>query len=500
MSEPKRWDGSLATWLTVIAIVVACLPVLVLSYLPMTDLPQHLALASILENFDDAGFGFDAYYTVDWFHTPYVLTYVLAVGLSYVMPLAIAMKVVVFLSVIAYPLGVLALLRAARKPLWFALLAIPLIYHRSFFWGFINFGLGIGLALAAFACFVEPRKSWRSDVLQAVLTLAATFCHVYGLAMIGALVASYMIVGGLREVRARPWMVAPVLAGALLWVWKSSSSRGYGAYFSPPFSDRLRELPASILGGYADRSELVVIALCAAAWLALAWPTLPTSRARLRGLQPVERVAYLCVAGNLVAYFVLPQATWTAKFIHFRHAFLACSMLPLLASTAALQRATLLVRALPAIAAAAAIANTWIHLAAFDREARAFDPIVASLPRTPKVISMIFDRNGAVMATDPYLHFAAYVQAEKGGLISMTFPEFFWNLPVERRPDSPAPPAPTGLEWSPGSYNETQFGYFYDFAIVRLPRGAAPRTSPAFPFEPIVESPPWYLYRRIRSR
>jgi hypothetical protein len=494
MSEPPR-ARSLATWLTIVAIVVLCLPALVLAYLPMTDLPQHLAIASILNNVDDPAFGFASYYTVDWWHTPYVLPYAIAVALAMVMPLAIAMKIVVFLSLVAYPLGVMALLRAARKPLWFALLALPLVYNRSVFWGFINFSMAIGLALAAFACFIEPRKSWRRDCVQAMLTLAATFCHVYGLAMIAGLVVAYVVVGGgHRDVRARPWIVAPIVAGAAVWLWKATEAHGFGVYASPPFTQRIGDLPSSILGGYSDRSELVILVLFVVACGALAWPTM--TRNRFRELAPAERVACIAIAGNLLAYFVLPEQTWTAKFVHFRHAFLACCMLPLLASADSLQRIPLVKRALPALAAAGALANAWVHLVLFDRDARGFDRIVAALPPAPKVVSLIFDRNGALVVTNPYLHFPGYVQAEHGGLISTTFPALFWNLPVELRPDARVPETPLNFEWIPHRYTES-FGHFYDWALVRRQREPIEQGTARFPFVLVEQAPPWYLYKRV---
>jgi hypothetical protein len=500
MTEPSPRPAPIASALTIAAIGAVCIPALVLAYMPLADLPQHLAIASILRHHGDPAYGFDTYYVVDWFHVPYVLPYAIAVGLSYVMPLAIAMRFVVLLSLIAYPVGVLALLRTARKPLWFALLAIPLVYNRCVFWGFLNFGMGLGLALGAFACCISPKRTTGRDVLQAVLTIAAAFCHIYALAIIGGLMGAWIVVGGgHRDVRARPWLLASLVAGGLLWLWKSGESRGYGSYYSPPLSTRIGELPGSILGGYADRSELLILVLFVAAWLALAWRSVPVTRARMRACAPVERVAYVAFLGNLIAYFVLPQSTWTAKFIHFRHAFLALSLLPLTPTVAALERASLPERTLPAIAAVAALANSWVHLALFSREARAFDPIVDALPMNPKIVSITFERNGALMANNAYMHFVAYAQAKKGGIISMTFPDFFWNLPVLRNPASPVPETPWGFEWSPSRFSDKRFGYFYDYALVRIPGQLVPQRTAEFPFELIAQSPPWYLYKRATA-
>lgn len=473
--------------LTVVVIVVAALPTLVFRFLPMTDLPQHVAIASILEHHSDPTYGFAQYYNVEWFHTPYVLPYALAVFVAKVLALSTAMRIVVFLSTIAYPLGLLAIMRASDKPAWFALFAVPLMFHRAFFWGFIAFDLSIGLSLAAYACVIGARRSLPRDVGFCVLTLASTFTHVYGLALLIGLVGLHAIFGGFRELKARPWPFVSVLVGVALWLWKSGESVGYGEVLSPPFVQRLVDLPRQILGGYADRSEGIILVVALGAWLLFVRP---------RERRPVELVAYAMAAGNLLLYFVLPQATLTAKFIHFRHAFLACALLPVCVSEAVLASRAFLRKAALGIAVGAATLNTWAHLMFFDTEARAFTPIVDALPPQPKIVSLMFDKNGLWMSTNPYMHFVAYAQAEKGGMITMTFPAVFWNLPVVMRKDAPVPKTATNFEWNL-RFDDRAFGYFYDYAVVRILGPATPSTTAAFPFEQIVRSPPWYLYKRL---
>ena len=82
---------------------------------------------------------------------------------------------------------------------------------------------------------------------------------------------------------------------------------------------------------------------------------------------------------------------------------------------------------------ALSLLGAWWHLHRFDAEARGFDRILRRVPAKPRLLSLIFEPHGRVMATAPYLHFAAHVQARKGGLIATTFARF-WNIPVRRRP------------------------------------------------------------------
>ena len=145
----------------------------------MTDLPQHLAVASILWNIDDPRFGFAAFYEVAWDRSLYVLPYLVAMALAPFASLEAGMRVVVVLSLASLPIGVFALLRALGKPEWLALLALPLVYNRAFFWGFVNFQLALGFALLALAILVRPprgcgfgaraRRALRADRLHASL-------------------------------------------------------------------------------------------------------------------------------------------------------------------------------------------------------------------------------------------------------------------------------------------------------------------------------------------
>jgi hypothetical protein len=144
-------------------IVLLASPCLWLSFLPMTDLPQHAAIAAILEHLGDAGWGFDEWYERALGRTLYFLPYGLTIVFGQVVPAEFATRILVFLSVIAYPLGVWALLRATHRPGMFALLALPLMYNRAFFWGFSKFNLGLGLALFAIALLERDERTRRGD-------------------------------------------------------------------------------------------------------------------------------------------------------------------------------------------------------------------------------------------------------------------------------------------------------------------------------------------------
>ena len=200
--------------------VVASLPCLTFRYLPMTDLPQHEAIVSIMRHMHDPSYGFERYY--DWAldRTLYVFPYFLAAGLSFLLPVRMALHITVFLATLSYPLGILLTLRALNKRLILTLLALPLLYNRGFFWGFIHFNLGLGIAFIVLSQLVGPwskKKGWR----VAGLCLLSAVTHVYGLVLLSSYALAWFVAGERRQLLSRiTWFLPALLAlgcWAILW-------------------------------------------------------------------------------------------------------------------------------------------------------------------------------------------------------------------------------------------------------------------------------------------
>jgi hypothetical protein len=138
----------------------------------------------------------------------------------------------------------------------------------------------------------------------------------------------------------------------------------------------------------------------------------------------------------------------------------------------------------------------WSHLIRFDREARDFDEVIAQLPDAPRVYFLNWDPSGRVTRTNAYLHFHAYIQARRGGLISFSFPGLFWVMPMRQREDAGIPTLSEGAEWSPRSFDYDAIGDFYDYVLVREREKRPGVASLAkFPYDLIYSNPPWELYR-----
>lgn len=491
-------------WLPLISIGLLATPALFLSYLPMTDLPQHLSVASILLNLHDPRFGFSDYYVPD--QNPlvrflgYATQYGIVLSLAELVSLERAMRVFIFLSLVACPLGVLAVLRALNKPALLSLLALPLVYNRAFFWGFSSFNLSVGIALLAIALLIRARPNVASELALAALSLAVVFTHIYGLVLLLGYPFLWFCIGDRRRLGRRLIPLAPAAVGLLawIWLWRDIPRLGQNEFLSAGMCFQL--LPASVLGGYRDWSETLLLIAFSSVFLLLSFRALPLSRRRWRALRPHERILYAYLVLNVLLYFGLPMNTPTTTLVHFRHAILAALFLPMVACEAPLRKCPRLGGALLGALAAVTLFNSGVHLLRFDREARAFDEVIEHIPERPRVLALIWDRDGEVMRTAPYLHFAAYIQAEKGGLISASFPRIFWNIPVRLRGDVGIPKLPNGFEWAPSAFDYRRFGYYYDFVLVRPAKREADilSTTRAFPYELVHEARGWQLYRHAR--
>ena len=495
ISEP---ESTFARWLPPTAIVVLAAPCLFLAYLPMTDLPQHAAVMSILKNLGDPAFDFDAYYETTPDRSLYFFTYGIALAFAKIVPLEIAVRIVVFLSAIAYPLGVLAVLRATGRPGALALLSLPLMYSRTFFWGFANFNLALGMALIAVALLERGVRGVRGEVALAALCIALVLTHTYGIAILFGYACLWLVVGDRRALLARLPALSPLVLGALAWFLLGHDVEGRGGIRFLSLADRVRHFEDSLIGSYPNWSDEILVVAMLGAIAFFAARTFPWNRARWRELGRCERIFALYSGLNLALYFALPTHLPSWHHIHFRHALLAVAFLPLIAQAPDGPGARKAAIALLTTLTLLTFAIHWSHLIRFDREARGFDDVIAELPDTPKVYFLNWDQEGTVTETHAYHHFHAYIQARRGGLISFSFPELFWNIPVRVHENAGIPRLNVGSEWNARLFDYDEVGDLYDYMLVRKRADQRGVESLAkFPYERIYSNPPWELYRHL---
>jgi hypothetical protein len=214
--EPWR-ALKLESWPAVALIcLVSLVPLMVVEIPPLVDLYGHIgryAVQTDLANRPEL----QPYYSYEWRLIGNLGADLLVELLHRVLGLEGAVRAVVALTQLLATLGILAVSRAVHGRITpFAIAALPLIYGYPFNYGFINFALGMALALLAFAAWVSLRA--RARPLAAALWLAVAgpviwVCHTYGWAFLGLMCGAAMLADEVAA-RSHPFAAIRRILGA----------------------------------------------------------------------------------------------------------------------------------------------------------------------------------------------------------------------------------------------------------------------------------------------
>lgn len=326
-------------------------PLLASRHVPLQDLPQHMAATAVLRRLLFSG-ELDALYTLSLSRTQYLDVYALALPLSAVVGVEAALKLVAAGVVVAIPYALRAVLRRTGRDPRLAALAWPLLWNPQMLLGFLNFLLGVPLALAALALFAqrEARRTRRAQALLAALALATFYAHLipYGMLGLGALllldVDALRAEGRPLAQRARAFVtdalrdlgfLLPSLVATAVWMLRTpandASVRAGGVGVNahpewPAFAALPRELSGVLLDLPGERDERALLLWGAAVLAALAAGVGASSTASPRRASRVPLVA----AAAAAAVYLLrhrafawvwgldtpPEATWGEIGVH----------------------------------------------------------------------------------------------------------------------------------------------------------------------------------------
>jgi hypothetical protein len=228
-SQPARASIPTLWWLALAALITLLLTPLFLTEIPpLLDYPNHLARMEILHRLPgDADLA--RIYGTSWRIVPNVGIDLTMPALMHILPLMTAGKVFVALALILPLLGVIALHRALFQTVSYWPLAAGLVaYNRLFFSGFLNFEIGVGLAMLAAALWVSwrERPPWLRVGTAVVAAIVIFFCHLIAVAFYGLLLlavelarAWWMRRLGKRDLLVRlAWLAVPFIIPAIFYL------------------------------------------------------------------------------------------------------------------------------------------------------------------------------------------------------------------------------------------------------------------------------------------
>ena len=427
-----------------VALASACVPFFAAEFIPSTDLPQHLAQIRLLEalwGLGDASVDtsqmsariFGANTLVYW---PLFL-------LSRIVSLRIAGKLTLALIFALSAFGYDALARARGRDPLHALVAVPLLFSVSFYWGFLNFLSGLPLFLfylVRLSRAQQERRAILGVAIDAALLLLMYWAHVFWIAVSAFALLALELRRDLRPLLRRSLAFMPVAALLLWWypqLVEARRSAGFqlGMQYIIPLSERFSAtwVVGTLLGGVQGLLEPITVLLLAAyaSWSSLArWD---------RRSATFDR-RLLALAGVLIAFALL------APDKHLSTILLNRRFLPIGAALLLLALPAIEARALRGVAAAAvALFSIFTSLAWALYDQVDLAGLRESLKRIPEgasVLGLDYRKTSIYIRDRPFLQTFAYAQVERGGELSFSFAEHASSIVSYDRPRA--------LRWTPG--------------------------------------------------
>ncbi len=491
----NAWPGRLA-W--ALAVLVAVSPLWAGHELPLVDLPQHFYVIAILNHLHDPANLFARFFEPRPGFSPYIAYYYLVGHLARVVSVETANRVFLSVYVAGLPLSMGFLIRSLGRPAWPALLAIPLAYGDNFAMGFVNYCAALPLTFVCMGLFVRaitdsPRRPlWGASLAAALLALLAV--HPVPLAFLALALpflllttrapeelAAFDPIQWLRVRRFAIGGVLPAVLVALLWLRSLAGHptpiaygvpwHAWGPIFSKQnvqfmtFGENLAAFPQLLAGILSDDSDRLglrfagVIAGLAIIARVFSRASAPAhggrwhERARPAGLVAIAVGLYFTLPLNIQGYVggINPRFAQLA-------ALLSLSLLPRLGP--GLARTMLWLAAVAALATAAPLIRGF---EAFDREAASLRAMVRASGDRPRVMGLIYDDYSRVVRFPVYLHSAATLARERGGIPNYSLGG--WPSAPIRFRATPPPTYPS--EWEPRAFDYEAQGGFYDHFLVR---------------------------------
>jgi hypothetical protein len=496
------------------ATYVIAYPFFVVTYPPITDLPFHATVNSILRHYFDPSFHFQEQFELHFFEVPYAAMGMMGAFFSLFFTAAWAAKLTAIVLLALMPLGLAILFHGMRKsPLW-GLLGLAFVWCTLAHWGFLNFLGAIGLFAMVTGCtlLALDRRSRRYQVFLGLALFAVFFTHIYRFPFAVAAVVGITVCMLPATRRWKP-VVAPLAASlALYGGWSLIKRRGLGGEMGPLsiHKERVSEMQEHLFAGFVGPEETLAtqqMLLCFGA-VFVAAAVLFVAQGRLRGRDfrslwwggAVTALPILMGLVFLVAYLVLPMSIGIWWFVYPREittaGFITLAAMPDLPRQWWLRLPLLVAVGWATCRLGFNTATRWHEFEASNQD---FVRIVREVPPAPKLMYLVFDHSGSSRRVTPYIHMPAWVQAEKGGWLSFQF--IGWDVhPIRYREGSPdvPPPTPERWEWTPERFDLRTNGAFFDTFLVRS-LGAPDHL---FTMDPavrrIAHEGRWWLYRRDR--
>lgn len=445
-------------WTYAILALCAALPLWIGEYMPLVDLPQHAAQLAIGSHFRDPALDYAKYYRANDY-TNQLVAYGLVRVFALVMPLLPAIKLVLTWAVLGLAGSVALLLASVGTDLWWSLIAFPIAYGVSMYWGLLNYVValpfGVGLLTLSVRYALQPSRARLWAVLLGANWLF--FCHSLVLAYAGVLSVA-VIAARAPGLRAKFWgcaALATILPTTAVW-WSLISTREAStaptSFIVAWSALRTGDFFAYQVAGLGDslRDSLIGATLFLAPFIAGARP------AR-------ERWRWLPFGLTLLMFAALPLCALDIDMLYGRVSVFALpTFLFALEPVASRPWRRAAVTALVALH----LASVTYTFKAFDDEAQPLNTALRAAEPGKRLLFLPTSNQSRVVRHEAYSHFGCFYQIKNGGVVDYSFAELFpaWY----RYREGMEPNLPEEFDFNPNEFRFAEHdGERYDYFLVR---------------------------------
>ena len=472
--------ATFAYWAGVALIAIA---LFIPRLMPCVDYAQHVALADIARRLTDPSAPEQVTHQINYF-TYNGLFHILVAKLGRVMPIEVAARSVVSLSMVVLAGAILALMRVLRRPPVYAALATPVLFSFAVGWGFVNYALGTALAFltAVFVARSLTKPTVTSLLLTALFGWLCALTHVLAMLLLCVFAAALAPEVSYRSTRRIPHAIlrtvialAPLLVGCLWCVavyreqyawnpvmYKDATLEGT----SPPVWQKLAFFGAWATGVHSDFTDQGLVAI---AVIVLVVACVVGFRQRFRQRDRDDAPLFVPFVAMFAAYLVTPMV-----FIGTHLIFPRLTQAVVIAAILAAPRVTGVfsarIRTAALTVAVLSGVNLVVHTSVYAAETNDASLVIDDLPPGRRVTAVVWGGDTFSFRHGTLVHYAAYYAARKHGDWAFSFARYL-SVPVRFRPGGgPAWPL-KGWEFGAADYNpRCKYARHFDLVIIKAPR------------------------------
>ncbi len=484
-----------------VAAVATAVPLWCARFLPLADLPQHVAAISMLRHWWDPSYHLSARYALNVGDSQYFVYHAAGALLSVVTGNAeSANRVLLTATAIAFPYALRSLLRAFGRDERLALFGGPAFWSAPLMMGFVPYVAAVPVCMWGVALFV--RQAQRPSRAGHV-GLACAGCLLFSLHL-----SAYLVFLGCVALVALPLHRRPAeIARALAWVVPSAALAAAWALrgslvvpsVSKPETAQIawtstltlaQQLPIwahDIWRSHVDEGCAVVLS---AALVALA-----LQRGRPPEDRWLARAAWAPFVVALLAYALLPYNVGPAVMLGTRMATFVVLFAPLV-----LAPRPGLAGTLPLVAVLAShlvgVVDSVIEVRRTQSEELGdIDRLLDRIPAGARVLTLPVHLTSRHTHWPPWVFLGSYHLARAGGEAEMSFTRIR-HWPIRDRPAFDDARRPLFWTLAPCTFRNAFDGPSVDYLLVRATRDIFRNHPPGPRWLRIDQEREWWLYER----